>query len=194
MSFIIGLTGPTGAGKSETAEVAESLGIKVINCDLVARKVVEKGTDGLTALTNAFSENILNPDGTLNRRALARIAFKTEENTKLLNDTLFPFIIKEIEKEVLEKTVLLDAPTLFESGADKICNKIISVSADPDIRLKRITERDNISKEDALIRMNAGKPEEFYTQKSDVTVYNNGDITKYKNEIKNILIKFLEEI
>ena len=194
MSFIIGLTGPTGAGKSETAEVAESLGIKVINCDKVARKVVEKGTDGLAALTKAFSENILNPDGTLNRRALARIAFKTEENTKLLNDTLFPFIIKEIEKEVFGKTVLLDAPTLFESGADKICNKIIAVSANPDIRLKRIMERDNISKEDALIRMNAGKPEEFYTQKSDVTVYNNGDITKYKNEIKNILIKFLEEI
>ena len=85
----IGLTGPTGSGKSAVSVVAEELGFQVINCDIVARKATEKGSIGLLKLAAVFGEDILNPDDTLNRKALAKKAFSTKENTELLNKTLF---------------------------------------------------------------------------------------------------------
>ena len=71
MSFVIGLTGPTGAGKSSVTSVAENIGFKVVDCDRFARIAVEKGSDGLNAVVNAFGSEVLNTDGTLNRKALA---------------------------------------------------------------------------------------------------------------------------
>ena len=103
MSFIIGLTGPTGAGKSTVSAAAEQFGLKVVNCDLLARKAVEKGTEGLKALTAVFGNGILEKDGSLNRKELAAVAFKTPENTELLNKTLLPHIVKLVKKETNSK-------------------------------------------------------------------------------------------
>ena len=130
MSFIIGLTGPTGAGKSTVSAAAEQFGLKVVNCDLLARKAVEKGTEGLKALTAVFGNGILEKDGSLNRKKLAAVAFKTPENTELLNKTLLPHIVKLVKKETNSKNALLDAPTLFESGLNSECVKTIAVLAD----------------------------------------------------------------
>ena len=103
MSFIIGLTGPTGAGKSTVSAAAEQFGLRVVNCDLLARKAVEKGTEGLKALTAVFGNGILEKDGSLNRKELAAVAFKTPENTELLNKTLLPHIVKLVKKETNSK-------------------------------------------------------------------------------------------
>ena len=84
MSIVIGLTGPTGSGKSTASITAEKLGFKVIDCDKLARVAVEKGSEGLVALAAAFGDDILNDDGTLNRKKLAEKAFSTKENTELL--------------------------------------------------------------------------------------------------------------
>jgi len=182
MTKIIGLTGPTGSGKTIISDTAKEQNIKVVDCDIVARKAVEKGTRGLEALIGVFSADILNPDGTLNRKALAKKAFSSAENTELLNKTLFPFITELVKKEIEGSAVLLDAPTLFESGLDSICTAVIAVLADKELRLRRIMERDKISENDALLRMNAGKPDKFYKEKTPYIVYNNGDMAKYKNE------------
>ena len=130
MSFVVGLTGPTGAGKSSVTAVAEELGFKVIDCDQFARKATEKDSEGLSAVVNAFGEGILNDDGSLNRAALAAAAFATAEKTELLNQTLLPHIVKLINVEINTERVLLDAPTLFESGADSICDEIIVIKGD----------------------------------------------------------------
>ena len=113
MSIIIGLTGPTGSGKSSAGTLAEKFGLKLIDCDKLARQAVEKGSDGLLSVTNVFGKDILNEDGTLNRKALARKAFSCRENTKLLNDTIFPFIRTLVLQETKTGNILLDAPTLF---------------------------------------------------------------------------------
>lgn len=194
MNFMIGLTGPTGAGKSTVSAAAKRFGLKVINCDLLARKAVERGTDGIKALTAVFGNGILAEDGSLNRKKLAALAFKTPENTELLNKTLLPHIVKLVKEEANSKNVLLDAPTLFESGLNSECVKTIAVLADKGLREKRITARDKITKEQALLRINAGKPDEFYKTHADCIIYNNGDENAVITRFSNILNEITEEI
>ncbi len=195
MSIIIGLTGPTGAGKSSASAEAVKLGFKVIDCDKLARIAVEKGTKGLAAIVSAFGNGILNTDGTLNRKALAQKAFSTPQSTELLNKTLLPFIAELIQSEIAnEPKVLLDAPTLFESGINKICNITIAVLADKNIRFLRITERDGIDSEAALLRINAGKNDEFYRQKADYIIYNNGENKAFILEFNKIITEISGKI
>lgn len=194
MSFIIGLTGPTGAGKSTVSAAAEQFGLRVVNCDLLARKAVEKGTEGLKALTAVFGNGILEKDGSLNRKKLAAVAFKTPENTELLNKTLLPHIVKLVKKETNSKNALLDAPTLFESGLNSECVKTIAVLADKKLREERITARDNITKQQALLRINAGKSDDFYKTHADCIIYNNGDENAVITRFSNILKEITEEI
>lgn len=189
---MIGLTGPTGAGKSSLTAVAENLGYKVIDCDKTARIAVEKGKDGLKALVKVFGEDILLPDGSLNRKALAKKAFATKENTELLNKTLLPFITDLIRKECDTEYVLLDAPTLFESGINSECVSTVAVLADENLRLERICERDSLTEEEARLRMSAGRTDDFYKENADFIIFNNGDITVFTKEFEDILKEIKE--
>ncbi len=192
MSIIVGLTGPTGAGKSSAAALCQKLGIKHVDCDLIARKATEKGQKGLSAVCRVFGEDILNPDGTLNRKALAEKAFKDQKSTELLNQTLLPIIKEMVLKEIDCERVLLDAPTLFESGVNEICNKTVAVLSDKEIRLKRILNRDNITKEQALLRINAGKSDDFYKEKCDFVIYNNVEENTFNVDFLNLLKEIFE--
>lgn len=113
--IIIGLTGPTGAGKSSLKPIAEKLGYKVIDCDKTARQAVKQGTKGLMALVRTFGEDILLSDGSLNRKALAQKAFSSPKKTELLNKTLLPFIAELVLKECDADKVLLDAPRFLKA-------------------------------------------------------------------------------
>ena len=193
MSFVIGLTGPTGAGKSSVTAVAEDLGFKVVDCDKLARVAVEKGSNGLSAVVAVFGEDILNSDGTLNRAALAQKAFSTPENTERLNATLLPYINELVIGEMTADRVLLDAPTLFESGADSLCDEVIVVVSDLKTRLSRIMARDSIDEAAAMLRINAGKPDEFYIEKTNNIVYNDCELSVFNLKIQKLITKLLEE-
>ena len=172
--------------------VAENRGYKVIDCDKTARQAVEKGTAGLKALKIAFGEDILLPDGSLNRKALAQKAFSTPQNTELLNKILLPFITELVLKECEGDKVLLDAPTLFESGLNEKCTATVGVLADRETRIERIKNRDNLSEDEALTRINAGKTDEFYKQNADFVIYNNGETEEFQKEFEVILSKIGE--
>lgn len=190
--IIIGLTGPTGAGKSSLKNIAENMGFCVIDCDKFARIAVEKGTKGLEALIKVFGEDILFDDGDLNRKALAKKAFSTPQSTELLNKTILPFIKELIFEKIENETkVLLDAPTLFESGINSVCKKTVAVLADRDIRFKRIIERDGITEQDALLRINAGKTDDYYKKNADFIIHNNGNSRDFINEFEKILTNIL---
>lgn len=191
MSFVLGLTGPTGAGKTAVCGAAEKLGFKIVNCDALARKAVEKGSDGLSAVILAFGEDILAADGTLDRGKLAKKAFSSKEKTQLLNEVLLPHITKLVKAQIDTELVLLDAPTLFESGADSLCDKTVAVLADTDIRKARITRRDGIDEAAATLRINAGKCDDFYKTRADFVVYNNGDFDEFEKDIMSVFKNIL---
>lgn len=179
--FIVGLTGQSGAGKTTVCDYFTSVGFGVINCDLLSREVVSDGSNCLNDLVALFSQSILNEDHTLNRKELARIVFQDEGMLQILNETIFPYILAKLNQRIIElaeqgyKVIIVDAPTLFESGADTLCDTIISVLAKPEIRLTRIMSRDGLSKENALLRMNSQYDDEYFIKHSDYIVYNNGD-------------------
>ena len=172
MSLIIGLTGPTGSGKTTVSKAAESLGFKIIDCDKIARKAVEKGEEGLKSIVAAFGEEILLKDGELDRKALALAAFSSKEKTELLNKTLLPYIVEKVKAKIEGEYILLDAPTLFESGLNSICQATVAVLCDENIRKVRIINRDGLSEGEADLRMNAGKKDEFYLEKTENIIYN----------------------
>lgn len=194
MKFILGLTGQTGSGKSSTTSVAERAGFLVINCDAVAKSVTNNNQKALNALCDAFSNEILNLNGTLNRKKLAEMAFKDKSGTELLNKTILPFIVDEI-KSIINRSdknrIMLDAPTLFESGIDEICQKTIAVLADEKIRRKRIIERDNLTITEAENRLGAAKSDEFYIKKANAVIYNNGEVEDFLNRFGELLNQLL---
>ena len=181
-SVIVGLTGQTGAGKSTVSKIFRENGFAVIDADLTARKVVEPKTKCLEEIAEIFGSEILNADGTLDRRKLAGIVFSDKSKLEVLNATIYPYITDEILKlinnysEKGEKFILLDAPTLFESGASDFCDIIISVLADAETRKQRIIKRDGLTPQQAENRMNSQHDDKFFTEHSDYIIKNNGSI------------------
>lgn len=174
--ILIGLTGPTGAGKSTVANLLRAQGLAVIDADAIARWAVRPGSDVLAALAGVFGAEILRADGALDRPALARRAFSSPERTARLNAITHPAIIQKIHAEIEQafhggaKAVVLDAPQLFESGEDKLCDFIVAVTAPERLRIERIMKRDQISEESARQRANAQKSETYYKEHADILV------------------------
>ena len=123
---------------------------------------------------------------------LAKKAFSAKENTELLNKTLLPFIKELVLKEIKGNVVLLDAPTLFESGLNAICFKTIAVLSNREIRRERIINRDNLTKEQAEIRISAGKSDDFFKQNANYIVYNNSDEETFLSEFEKVLTEILK--
>lgn len=169
----------------------EKSGIVCINCDAVSRDVTKKDAPALKAICEVFGSDILCPDGTLDRKKLGSIVFSDKEKLELLNKTIFPFIVDEIKKIIADFSgdgvIVLDAPTLFESGCDKLCDEKIAVVADREIRLERIMTRDFLSQTDAENRINSQLSEEFFKQNCDIIIQNNGDLLALEKAVENLL-------
>lgn len=182
--MVVGLTGQTGAGKSTVSKVFSENGFAVINADIVARQVVEKGTSCLAEIQELFGNEVINEDETLNRKALAGIVFSDSRKLEMLNTTIYPYITREILRQIKafsakgEKLILLDAPTLFESRADDFCELVISVVSEAPLREKRIISRDGLTAEQARRRMGSQLDEEFFIKNSDFIITNNSTIDK----------------
>lgn len=184
---VYGLTGKTGAGKSTVAEKLEKMGFCVIDGDKIARSITEKGKPAISMLANEFGCDIIEDDGSLNRKLLASRAFKDRESTAKLNAITHPIIKAEFEKELRKAEAegfsfaVIDAAALLESSCKDLCEKIIVVTAPEEIRLSRVLLRDGITKEQALIRINAQFPDEYYNEKADILIRN---YPPYEKEIE----------
>ena len=193
---LIGLTGQSGAGKSTAAELFEENGMTVINADALVAEIYESSPACLKSVAASFGGDIINPDGTLNRKLLARRAFESKENTALLGAIVHPFVIAETLKilKTLSGTVVFDAPQLFESNMDAVCDVIVSVTADEGVRAGRIIERDGLTRKQARERISAQHSEEFFRSHSDYILENNGNILRFKAQTSALIEKIQAEV
>ena len=195
---IVGLTGQTGAGKGYVSAYLESSGCYVVDTDKVAREITMKDSPFLKIIAAHFGEDIIDAKGELDRKLLASRAFKDKQSQEKLNSLMHPEIIRisaERCTDALENgasAAVIDAPLLFECGADKICDTVIAVVAPKEIRLDRIMQRDSITEEQALQRMSVQHDDAFYTEKSEFTVrsYAPFDV---ESELEDFIIRYLKE-
>jgi len=163
----VGLTGSIGVGKSFVVSIFAELGCHVLDADLTAREVVMPGTPGLEALTESFGKEILNADGTLDRKRLGARIFADENQRQRLNHILHPFIIAR-QDEILRNWEaqdpngigIVDAALMIESGGYKRFDKLIVVHCRPEVQLERLMLRDKLSRAEAERRINSQMPQE----------------------------------
>ena len=189
-TVVIGLTGTTGAGKSEVSRLLRAWGCVVIDADELARRAVEPGTTAFLALVKRFSEEILREDGSLDRAVLAKKAFASQEDTKALNAIVHPAVIAMMQEQLQaardrgDRVVVLDVPLLFQSGTDALCDTTVAVTASPDVRRSRIRERDGLTEEQANARMQAQPSEAYYTERATHVIENNADKQALQEAVK----------
>ncbi len=185
--FTVGLTGPTGAGKSYVCEIFRQKGFKIIDCDKIAHELTAKNAPILTELASEFGEDVVK-NGELDRKLLASRAFDTKEHTKKLNSILHPAIAEKCKEEAQGLTVL-DASQLFEANMQNDCYKVIGVLANEDVRIKRIIARDNITEQQAKLRMSAQFDNDYFIDNCDYIIYNNGeDIAAQTDNILEVIL------
>jgi dephospho-CoA kinase len=172
----IGLTGGIGAGKSAVSATFSQCGGVIVDGDVIAREVVEPGSDGLAALVDAFGDDILLPDGALDRPALAAKAFSNDENRAKLNGIVHPLVGKrraEIIASVPEDSVVVeDIPLLVESGMAPFFPLVVVVYADVELRVARLVEQRGMAEDDARARIAAQASDEQRRAVADVWLDN----------------------
>ena len=180
-SLLIGLTGGIASGKSTVLQHLRQAGYSVIDADKLGHKVLEQGNPGYNKVVKCFGNEILNPDGSVNRTALGRIVFVDAEKLKQLNEISHPIIEEMIQNEFEESVsdsnggiVFLEAALLIEANWYKVCGHIWVVSLDPTVALSRLKERDNLSENEAKLRVGAQLDQEELLAYADVVLQNEG--------------------
>ena len=193
--MILGLTGFSGSGKSTVAEIFKEQGFYHLDCDRLVHEVVYKDPAVLRASAKEFGEDLL-LHSELNRPLLRARTIGNPEALQRLNQTVMPFILATIEK-VLQKQkgspIILDAPLLFESGLNRRCDRVLSVIADREAAEERIILRDHLRPEEAQKRLSSQHSAQFYTQKSDYCIYNNGDLAALREQALKLIDTIYEE-
>lgn len=196
--MIIGITGNSGTGKTsickEILQIKGENQITLIDADKIVKELSVPGHEYFNQIVNIFGREILLSDGNINRKQLANIVFSDTKKREILNKNTYKYVAKEIKRRANQsknEIIIIDAPLLIESGLDKICNVVISIISDSEIKLERICKRDNIDKNIAQARLNSQNPNEFYIKNSDYVIINNNcNIEKHAKDI----IKLIEEV
>ena len=162
----VGLTGSIAVGKSFVTSIFSGLGCHTLDADETAREVVLPGSPGLAAVVKAFGDDVLNPDGTLNRQRLGETIFADEEKRQKLNQILHPFIIarqdeimRAWEQEDPNGIGIIDAALMIESGGYRRFDKLIVVHCRPEVQLERLMLRSNLGRDEAQARIDAQMPQ-----------------------------------
>ncbi|MCM8747839.1 dephospho-CoA kinase [Thermomicrobiaceae bacterium CFH 74404] len=177
--YVIGLTGNIACGKSLVLRALAELGAETIDADQVAREVMSRGSPVLEDVVLAFGPEVMNPDGSLDRRALARIVFSDPEQLARLESIVHPPVVELIRRRVAESrspVVVIDAIKLFEAGLAGDCDEVWVVTCKPEQQLARLMARDRIGEDEALLRIRAQPPQEEKVRRADRVIDNSGAI------------------
>lgn len=185
---VIGITGGIGSGKSTASKILSHLGAKVIEADKISRDIMKEGHKVFDEIIAYFGDDILDENGELVRRKLADIAFKNDEKLKALNDITHKYISQEIKKKIKkynkEDTVVVDAAIPLEDGFIDVSDEIWFITADKDIRIKRVMERNNLTYNKVMDIIKSQLDDDYYISISDIIIYNNGSYEELEEKVK----------
>jgi len=193
---VIGLTGPSGAGKTTVLNLLRDRGAAVLDCDLLWYEMVDRDPQIRKALENAFGPVFL-PDGNLDRRTLGGIVFGNEGKLRELNAIVFYHMGVEVRRRLGAAassglgTFAIDAVNLPESGLGELCDITVAVLAPEERRICRIMERDGIDREMAVRRVRAQKPDDYYRSHAGAVLENNGSREELLRQAETLLEKYL---
>jgi len=192
--LVVGLTGGLATGKTTIAKIFHSLGAIIIDADKIAREVVKPHSDIWQKITDYFGTKILNPDMTINRKALADLVFSHESYRTKLNEITHPEIISRIKQEIenaprlslnaQHSIVIIDAPLLIEAKMISMVKKIIVVTAKETTQIKRVMKRDNLSKDAAKNRIAAQIPLSQKVKLADFVINTDCSRTELRKKVK----------
>lgn len=190
---IVGLTGNIASGKSVVASMFQELGASIIDADQIARLVVEPGQPAWKEIVERFGEEVLNPDGTINRSRLGEIVFRDGEKREELNRITHPRIIERIKK-IIEKhrkdgaeIVIVEAALIVERGGMKpIIDDLIVVTADEETQMRRLTQMVGLSREEALLRIKSQMPISEKVKHATYVIDNSGNLEETMDQVKKV--------
>ena len=198
---VIGLTGNIGSGKSSVARLFHELGAQVIDADQVAREVVLPGTSALAELAREFGPDILEPDGSLNRKKVGAIIFADPHARSRLNKITHPRIKEAIDRVIngfrqnpyassSSGVLIIEAPLLIEVGLDQHVDEVWVVKVDEDKQVERLAKRDDLSSEEIRSRIAAQLPQELKLKYARRVIDNSGDFSATKKQVARIWNEF----
>ena len=193
--LIIGLTGGIGSGKTAASDIFESLGVNVVDADVVARQVVEPGSSALKAIVEHFGNNILQDDNYLDRAKLRAIIFSQPSEKQWHENLLHPIIRQEIKKQLNNSSssyAILVSPLLFETDQASLVSRVLLIDVPPDTQLIRASKRDNNSIEQIQKIIDNQSPRNVKLKKSDDIICNDKDLTALEEKVKEQHAFYLE--
>lgn len=194
--IIIGLTGGIGSGKSTVSDILKEQGIPVVDGDRIAREVVEPHRPAYEKIVRAFGTEVLQQDGTLNRKRIGEIVFSDPEKLSILNSIthkeIYRVILERLEslKETGTALVFLDVALLFETGFDQLTDRVWVVDAPDAVRVERIQKRDGLKKEEILKRIQSQMSRELRNSKGNLILDNSTSREELKAQILQELKKY----
>ena len=192
---VIGITGTSGSGKSSVCKILkEKYNAQIIDADKIARQLSLNGSKYFEKIVKTFGEKILDSDKQINRKKLADIIYKSEDDKKKLDDLTNIYVVKEIEnkiKECKKKIIALDVPLLIESNLNRKCDIVIGIIAKEKIKLERICCRDLVEEKIAKQRLNIQPSDDFYKKNSDYIIQN--DDSNLEKKIEKIINQIEEK-
>lgn len=194
--FIIGLTGSSGSGKGYVDSVFEKNNIRCTDTDKIVHKLYEGKNECTEEIRHSFGDCVIFPDGSVNRKRLGEIVFRERSALERLNHIVHRYVAAVVSdlidqcRKNNEKAFVIDAPMLFESGLDRVCDIKLAVVADEKTKIERIMKRDRISAESAILRLENQYSDEFFVSNCDFVIHNNtgDDVEKQINDFIRIYL------
>ena len=199
-TYVLGLTGGIGCGKSEAAAYLESLGAKHIDADEISRACTDVGGCALPKIREVFGDGVFGENGMLNRRGLGNIIFNNPAAKRALEGIIHPLVQKTVMDEIdaagrdgIPVTVL-NVPLLFETGMDVLCDETWVLTADEDVQVQRICDRDGLSEEQARARIRSQMAPQDRNDRATKVIDTDRPVEKTRAELQNMYYQLLNRI